>query len=266
MKRFLLSFTACFMLLVMCAGLATPAFADGSAPVAENLELNTYRNTSVSGMLSAYDPENDVVSFEITTEPIKGDIQLEQNGAFVYTPREGKKGRDYFGYKAVDSQGNVSQEATVIIRIAKQKNKVKYSDMENRAGEYAAVTLSEKGIFTGEQIGASYHFGPDKEVSRGEFYSMCMLMADKAGGEEKISGDPGEAITKSEAAQLLNDTLELNDVEYIQLDHSGEEAVQACMNLSAVGIINDMPQAEEKLSREAAALMLVQALRIIENR
>ena len=46
-------------------------------------------------------------------------ISLNEDGSFVYTPRENKKGRDYFGYKAIDPEGNVSQEATVIIRIQK---------------------------------------------------------------------------------------------------------------------------------------------------
>lgn len=39
---------------------------------------------------------------------------------FVYTPSEGKRGRDYFGYKAVDASGNLSQEATVILHIKKR--------------------------------------------------------------------------------------------------------------------------------------------------
>ena len=38
--------------------------SDGnSAPVAENLELRTYRNVSVGGRLNAFDPEDDVVSY-----------------------------------------------------------------------------------------------------------------------------------------------------------------------------------------------------------
>ena len=116
------------MLIIMCVGFAVPAAASGTAPIAENLELNTFRNTSVYGALSAYDPEGDVISFEITTKPVKGEIKLEENGTFVYTPVEGKKGRDYFGYKALDSEGNFSQEATVIIKIAKQNKTMEYAD------------------------------------------------------------------------------------------------------------------------------------------
>lgn len=120
MKSVMLTAIICLMLISACAGFAVPAAALGNAPIAENLEISVGRNLSVNGTLSAYDPEDDVVSYVITTKPIKGEIVIAEDGNFSYTPKEGKKGRDYFGYKAVDSQGNLSQEATVIIKIEKQ--------------------------------------------------------------------------------------------------------------------------------------------------
>ena len=110
-------FVSAMIALLVLLNLIGTAFADGLAPVAENFEIKTYRNTAVEGRLTAYDPEQDIVSFEITTFPRKGEIRVEQNGDFIYKPFEDKKGRDYFGYKAIDSQGNVSQEGTAIIRI-----------------------------------------------------------------------------------------------------------------------------------------------------
>ena len=117
MKNLMLTLIAVMMVFCM----SVPAFASGSAPLVDNLEFETTINTALYGAVSAEDPEGDIVSFELTTKPIKGEINLEADGSFVYTPREGKKGRDYFGYKATDSQNNVSQEGTVIIRISKQK-------------------------------------------------------------------------------------------------------------------------------------------------
>lgn len=268
MKKILVSALACFMLLLMCTGLTVPAFAEGTAPVAENMELKTYRNTSVSGTLSAYDPEGDVASFEISTKPVKGSIVTEANGNFVYTPDEGKKGRDYFGYKAIDSEGNVSQEATVIIRIEKQKKPVQYNDMEKRAGEYAAVTLCDRGVFTGEMICGEYCFNPDRAMERGEFLSMCM----KLSGEEWLdmayySEDNEQPLSVTEASNILNRVLELNDVDYIKLSGPGDgEHMQACMNLSAVGILDSPQPEDEVLTREKAAMMLVAAMEIIDKR
>ena len=154
-------------LLISAATLFGPAFcayAEGSAPVAENLELRTYRNVSVGGRLSAFDPDDDELRFEISTEPIKGSIELEENGIFVYTPKDNKGGRDYFGYRAVDSEGNQSQEATVIIRIEKQKKAVCYSDLQGSGYEYPAIALSENGIFT----------GPIRKRKHGEYESFSV--------------------------------------------------------------------------------------------
>ena len=174
--------TKIFSVLLLTAALFTlpgEAYADGTAPVAQNLELCTYKNVTVSGKLSAFDSENDVVMYEITTPPVKGSVELCDDGSFIYTPNKDKKGRDYFGYKALDAEGNRSQEATVIIKIEKQKKPVAYADMDGLAGEYYAAALSEAGIFTGENICGRYCFYPERTVTRGEFVSMCI----RASGE-----------------------------------------------------------------------------------
>ena len=301
MKRVFISGFLVVMAVLMCSGLVYPAMAAGSAPVAENLELRTYRNVSVSGQLSAFDPENDVVKFEICTQPVKGHIELAPDGSFVYTPNHDKKGKDYFGYKATDSEGNVTQEATVIIRIEKQKKDVSYSDMKGSAGEYAALLMSEEGIFTGEQIGGEYCFYPERSVSRGEFISMCLLVSDEpiiSGvlstgysddedipqwmkpyvattvmcGMDSISDEtdcfqPNAPITKSEAVLMLNEALGLNDVSYIELDETlAPEMAQACANLSASGILKDGEAVEETLSRIDAAELLSKALELMSRR
>jgi hypothetical protein len=298
MKRILLSAFTIALTLILCAGFSSPAMAAGEAPVAENLELSTYKNVSVSGQLSAFDADDDVVDYEITTQPVKGYIELAKDGSFVYTPGEGKKGKDYFGYKAIDAEGNYSQEATVIIKIEKQKKNVSYTDMKGTAGEYSAIVLSEAGIFTGEQIGDEYCFYPDRAVSRGEFLSMCMLAADKPvitgvvrtgyTDDEDIpdwmkpyvvttvmngSADsynsflPNEDITKAEAVMMLNSILGMNDVNYIDLDETLEpEIAQACANLSASGLIGESIAIQETMSRVEAAELLSKALEIMSKR
>ena len=289
MKRIAISAAAFLLMLLMGMGLANPAFAQGASPVAENLELKTYRGVSVGGRLSAYDPDGDAVAYEITTQPVKGSIVLEEDGSFVYTPKEKKRGRDYFGYKAKDAEGNLSQEATVLIRIEKQRKPVSYEDMEGRAGAYAAAELCESGLFVGDQIGGSYCFHPDRAVTKGEFLRLCMLAADQpllegvmrsgCSDDESLSPQmrqvvataaltgigrkggaflPDAPITKGEAAAMLNAALGLSDVSL------GEEApdgvLQACMNLRSAGIVSaDYPSAET-LSREEAARMLVSAM------
>ena len=161
-------------------GLCGYAAAENSAPIAQNLELSTYRGVSVGGRLSATDPDGDALSFQITTDPVKGSIDLDDDGHFVYTPESGKRGRDYFGYRATDTSGNRSQEATVIIRIEKQKSSLTYADMSGNSAAYAAQRLAEEGVFTGEILAGQAVFAPDTPVSRSEFLAMCMAVAGKA--------------------------------------------------------------------------------------
>lgn len=266
MKKISLSIMFCILFMGMTVEYETPAYASGSAPVAENLNINTYRNTSVNGMLSAYDPEGDVVSYIITTKPVKGEIQVEANGEFIYMPREGKRGRDYFGYKAIDSEGNCSQEATVIIKIIRSKT-IDYQDMENRAGEYAAVTLYRENIFTGETLGTCFYFCPDKSVSNSEFIEMCRVALEDSTILEEDKSETETIITKAQAALMLNEAMELNDVGYFKIEIDAEEPViQACMNLGAAGVMAATCDTENILNREDAAIMLVKALEIVRNR
>ena len=290
MKRIAISAAAFLLMLLIGMGLANPAFAEGTAPVAENLDLRTYRGVSVGGKLSASDPDGDVVSFEITTNPVKGSVELKEDGSFVYTPREKKRGRDYFGYKAKDAQGNLSQEATVLIRIEKRRQSVVYEDMDGRAGAYAAAELCESGLFIGDQIGGSYCFHPDRAVTRGEFLQLCMLASEQPllqgvmrsgfSDDESLSDSmrqlaataalsgiqpaggslsPDGLITKGEAASMLNAALGLYDVALPE-EEAPQSSLQACMNLQAAGIVGAEYACTETLSREEAAQMLVRAM------
>lgn len=152
--------------------------ADGK-PIAENLEIETYRGVSVDGQLRATDPQGDALTFQITTPPVKGEIKLHDDGSFVYCPDSSRRGKDYFGYTATDTQGNVSQEATVIITLRKPKTAVTYADLDGSPYHYDALRLCEEGVFTGAMVGGDYVFSPDIMISRGEFLAMCMTISDK---------------------------------------------------------------------------------------
>lgn len=306
MKRNILLITSIFAAAALTVGiLAAGATKSGGVPVAENLELCTYRGVSVSGQMKATDPDGDLLFFEVTTEPNKGTIELGDNGSFVYTPAEGKRGSDYFGYKAIDEDGNESSEATVIIKLKRQKTSVSYSDLDGSGVQYAAIVLAEKGIFTGENLGGQYVFDPDAQVTRGEFLTMCMKLADidilsgvittGFADDESIpdyqkpyvstalltgmingysdgyrtavfNGD--RSITYSEAAVMLNKALQLTDVRSdAYLGIAPTWAVQACANLSACDISNCVYSSyEEALTREDCALMLLGAMQVISNR
>jgi hypothetical protein len=298
------------LLLALTMGL-TPALAvedeeqENTPPVAENQQLQTYRGVSVGGQLMAYDAEGDALTFTITTEPLKGSVELSQDGYFVYTPKENKRGRDYFGFQATDSAGNVSQEGTVIIKLIKQSSRLTYSDMEGDGAEYAAIVLTEQGVFTGEYVGADYVFHPQETVSRGEFLSMCMTAADcgllrgvsSTGFEDDdqiadwlkpyvatallngyihgISTDTGalfqaeEDITLRDACVMLNAVLGVTDVvsAAAYVGSEVQSGAQAVANLTAARVmLSRWDSLDDRLTRAQAAELLQKAMILLQNR
>ncbi len=304
MKRF--RFLALAMALILSLSAVAAYAQENTAPVAENLEFTTYRGISIGGRLTAVDPDGDLLSFSITTAPTKGEIELNEDGRFVYTPEEGKRGKDYFGYKATDAQGNTSQEATVIIQIKKQKTKVAYSDTTGLACDYAAHLLAEEGYLVGQSLGGEYLFEPDRQMSRDVFLSLCMDIAgvktlsgvsstgfsDDAdipvwvkpyvstalldgfisgyAGENGASFDADACISRSEAAVMLNRVLNVTDVADTAVCTDGcvpAWASQAVANMSACDIMDaGCPEFSEGLTRGEAADMLARAVVFLEGK
>lgn len=303
-QRIFYSSAAIVLAAALClSAFLLPAEAGDGAPVAENLEIVTYRGVSVDGTLSAVDPDGDVLTFLITTPPTKGEVTVEDNGKFVYTPANGKRGKDYFGYVAEDADGNRSQEATVIIKITKPKTDVTYSDMEGNGAYYDALVLAEQGIFTGEQIGGEYVFCPDATVTRGEFLAMCMELTgnDVLSGVSStgfaddsqipvwqkpyvatalmngaISGYQGDGtatfsadtpITCTESAVMLNSILSVTNVSSFNMDTGTPVwAGQAVANLNACSVLPNGFVSDAALTRAQAVQMLSAAMDVLNHR
>ena len=308
-KRTALSAIALVLAISMLAGgvsvLANDfLMTENASPIAENQNLSTYKNISLSGTLSAVDPDGDLLKYALTRLPKKGTAEVNEDGSFTYTPFENKKGKDSFSFSATDTHGNTSENATVNIKIKSQKTDVCYTDLEGTNYEYDAICLAENGVYIGEQIGSSYFFSPDTTVSRGEFLSMCMnmcsvdtlkditktgffdddsfpmwtkpyiataLMAGIVKGYKDDAGNtvfqPNEPITYSEAVVILDNVLNITDVSSDIQVFSGAcpvWAVQSAANLSSCNIITNISSGT--LSRGEAAKMLSAALTVLENR
>ncbi|MDR2605817.1 MAG: S-layer homology domain-containing protein [Oscillospiraceae bacterium] len=250
------------------------------APIAENLNYTTYKGVAVYGKFAAVDPEGDLLTFRIVSQPKKGNVTVSDS-KFIYTPSSSKKGKDMFTYVALDPNGNVSQEATVNLVIEKQSTKITYADMAGNEAEYSALRLAEDGVFIGEQVGSNYYFNPNETLSRGEFLAMCSAVTDIApltdiertgfsddalmpawvkpyvgaalmdgiiSGYRTESGSaifaPNLPITYAEAVVMLNNALDISDVKSVSyFDSEGivpAWASQAAANLSACNILNDV--------------------------
>ncbi len=147
---------------------------EDKAPVAEDAVLETYKNLPNQGKLKASDPEGDALTYTVTRGPKRGEVRIDADGSFTYTPKKNKVGTDSFTYTVTDPGGNVSREATVTIRILKPADKTFYADTLGRDCRFAAEWMKNTGLFIGESIGDQYCFRPDSSVSRGEFVTMLV--------------------------------------------------------------------------------------------
>lgn len=156
-------------------------------PTAEDSTLETYRNIANSGRLKASDPEEGELTYTLVTEPRRGEVELSEDGSFTYTPLHNKVGKDSFTFTVTDEAGNVSEPATVKIRIQKPTEESVYADMDGDPDAFSAMWLREEGIFTGASVGGQLCFSPDEAVSRGEFLVMVMKLVEAEAAESAVS-------------------------------------------------------------------------------
>ena len=157
------------------------------APIAEDSAMETYKNLENGGKLKVSDPEGQKLTFTVTRQPKRGDLELREDGTFTYTPKKNKVGVDSFTYTATDPAGNVSREATVTIQISKPTDAAMYTDTAGTDCQFTAEWLKNTGIFAGEQVGNDCCFNPDRTVTRGEFLVMTMKALGLAGDENAES-------------------------------------------------------------------------------
>ena len=209
------------------------------------INVSTQKNITVFGTMKAIDPENDRLTYEITSQPSKGIlVTLDKNyGEYRYTPTADFTGKDSFEYIVCDKYGNYSDPVKVNIIVEKSASDVIYMDMINHWAHNAAIKMAAANVMIGEQVGGAMVFNPNGEVSRCEFLVMAMSsLGIKANGASNtgfiddgnipsqykgyvadavqsgyISGVdteygrcfyPNNSITRAEAAVMLNNMLD----------------------------------------------------------
>ena len=147
---------------------------ENKVPVAEDFAVETYKNLPNEGMLKASDPEGEQLTYTLIRQPKRGDVQINTDGSFLYTPKKNKVGVDSFIYTATDPAGNVSRQATVTVQILKPTATAQYTDTVGMECRFEAEWLRNTGLFVGEKLGGQECFYPEKPVSKGEFLTMVM--------------------------------------------------------------------------------------------
>ncbi|MCG8352510.1 MAG: Ig-like domain-containing protein, partial [Chloroflexales bacterium] len=94
----------------------TPAAADDSYATDENVKLVVIAASGVLANDSDADV-GDVLTAALVSDPSNGELTLNSDGSFTYTPTANFHGRDAFTYQASDTGSNTSAVATVTITV-----------------------------------------------------------------------------------------------------------------------------------------------------
>ena len=150
-------------------------------PVAVNSDYKTYSGVQIKGKLNVIDFDDDNCVYKIIKSPKKGYVSIVGD-SFVYVPKEGKHGKDYFEYKVTDSYGNTSNTAKITIEILKRSSKdsFSYCDMIDSEAHFEALYLREKGIMVGETFGEENFFYPEAFITRAQFVALVASVSDIA--------------------------------------------------------------------------------------
>ncbi|MBO5317606.1 MAG: cadherin-like domain-containing protein [Oscillospiraceae bacterium] len=273
---------------------------EDKAPVAEDMALETYKNLPNQGTLKVSDPEGEALTYTLARKPRRGEVVINTDGTFTYTPKKNKVGIDSFTYTAADPAGNVSREATVTVQILKPTDSRQYTDTAGLDCRFAAEWMRNTGLFVGEKIGEQECFQPEKTVSRGQFLAMMVdaldIPTDKISYEELPAGTPDwlrpylaaalrsgltaglpktesgsflseEPITGAEAAVMLQNALDLSisreTLEVMETEGISEEIpVWAAVSLTAMSD-NGIPLSNcDALTRGELAQVLYQVCQV----
>lgn len=147
---------------------------ENQPPQAQDVRMETYKNLEKSAAFDAADPDGDALTYNIVTTPKRGTLSVEEDGTFLYTPKENKVGKDSFTYTVTDPEGAVSNEATVFIDILKPSDKAAYADMQDDPSAFEAMWLRSTGLMEGSAVNGHACFHPEETVSRGEYLVMVM--------------------------------------------------------------------------------------------
>lgn len=216
------------------------------APTAQDSEFETYKNIAAPVPLSVQDPENEPLTVTIVSEPKRGTVDVAEDGTVTYTPNENKVGKDSFTYTVTDPAGNVSEEATVRIRILKPSDKETYQDMDGDPAELAAMWMKETGLYRGNSVAGELLFSPDETVTRGEFTAMCV------------------ALTQAQPELLETGFIDGDDMPLWLQPYVG--AALKCGYLSGIPTENGLAmEATDPIRQGEAAVMLAKVLNLPES-
>lgn len=141
--------------------------------------VSTHSSLSLTGTLTARDPEGEALRYEILSYPQNGTLTLNaESGVFCYRPANGFSGSDAFTWRAQDASGGFSEAATVQIDVRELSTGYLFSDLEGDNAQSTAQRVSERGLMSGEMLGGKHYFHPERSLTRAAFVAILLEAAE----------------------------------------------------------------------------------------
>lgn len=260
-------------------------------------ELVAFTGMSIASEMRACDKDGDRLYFEVVDYPENGNIRYDsKTGEFTYTAGS-MVADDSFTYRVKDESGDYSKKASLTVSIIRNEYSTELCDMKESLSLPAALAVADRGYMSPEKKEGKLYFSPQNSVSRLEFLVSAMsvfgadnipkaestgfaddgaipeeykghvysaaklgIIASPEDGKE-LSFRPDDAITKAEAAVILNSIIGYKAEKVESLDGVPSWALSdvcAMYELGVYSLEDQSAEASNKLDNESAAEMLYQ--------
>ncbi|OQY43441.1 MAG: hypothetical protein B6242_14650 [Anaerolineaceae bacterium 4572_78] len=163
-----------------------------SIPIAEDLNLTTYEDMPLLGILQATDVENDPLTYTIITPPMHGTLVMTDThvGIFRYMPNANVHGFDYFTYQAYDIVGGniavvsititatndmpqaLSADASIVEDIA-YDGIMSATDIDHDVLTYTVLTYPTKGtLYHSDIYTGAFQYVPAENINGMDSFSF----------------------------------------------------------------------------------------------
>jgi len=195
------------------------------APIAQDIALQTNEDTAINVSLAASDPDQDILSYQVLSQPLQGSL-TGTGSELSYTPNPNYIGTDSFTYRANDGTTD-SNTATVSITILSVNDipiaqnlsiqtaedtaasiTLVGSDNDGDALTYSIITQPSQGVLSGTAPNLSYTPNTNINGTDSFTYRVNDGQADSAIANVTITINAlnDSPVAESLALQLFEDT------------------------------------------------------------
>ncbi|WP_164545485.1 Ig-like domain-containing protein [Paenibacillus albus] len=182
-------------------------------PVVNPIVFEANENETYEGTLTAYDEDNDALTYTVDTEPTHGDYTLNDAGGFTYTPDMGYIGSDSMKVYVTDGKSD-PQLINVTINVAPYNHDFVVQHIGNSNNEVhlykeQAATIDLSKLFTDVDGDAAYEVsttGAFLSMTKNDHY-MTILAGTKPGDWEQFTVTANDGVhtaTKMFAVRIYN--------------------------------------------------------------